>query len=227
MRKSAGTFEERFLKELERQCDGQDVAILNRTLREQLGWQDERFDKVRDALLKKKVIKRDQGQGGKTRFANFQTAPTKKPALKVFISYSHADEALKDRLRQHLKPLERLELISNWHDRLIKAGEDFGNAIDKELESASIVLLLVSVDFINSKYCYDKELARALERREAGACRVIPIILRNCLWTHSPFGGLLALPADGKAVVSWSDEDDAFKSIAEAIRDIAVKMLEG
>lgn len=227
MRKRAGTFEERFLKELKRQCDGQDVAVLNRTLREQLGWQDETFDKVRNGLLKKKVIKAGQGHGGKTKFANFEQNSIKKAALKVFISYCHADEILKDKLIQHLRPLERLGLISSWHDRLIRAGENFSNTIDKELEAASIVLLLVSIDFINSKYCYETELARALERQEAGSCKVIPIILRNCLWTHSPFGGILALPVDGIPVASWPNLDDAFKSVAEAIREVAVEFLEG
>jgi hypothetical protein len=47
-----------------------------------------------------------------------------KDALSVFISYSHADEDLKDPL---VKPLKRNGLISEWHDRKITGGEDFGN----------------------------------------------------------------------------------------------------
>jgi hypothetical protein len=38
---------------------------------------------------------------------------------------------------------------------------------------------------------------------------VLPIILRQCLWNHTPFGGLLAMPKDGKAVLSFEDPDCA------------------
>jgi hypothetical protein len=224
-RKSSGSFEERFLNELARQCDGQDVAILNRVMREQLGWQDERFDKVRAGLLKKGVIKAATGHGGKTRFSNFHEPKPKLKALRVFVSYSHADEGLKDRLLQHLKPLERLGLISSWHDRMIKPGDTFGEVISKELESAEIVLLLVSVDFINSKYCYEVELNRALEQQQSGKTRVIPIILRDCLWTHAPFGGIQALPKDAKAVSSWPDVDEAFTSVAKTVHELAVELV--
>src|SRR5258708_7682501 len=82
----------------------------------------------------------------------------------VFISYSHADEKLKESFLKHLKPLERMNLISSWHDRKLLAGDDWGAEISQNLEKADVVLLLVSIDFINSKYCYDIELDRALER---------------------------------------------------------------
>lgn len=223
--KRGKTFEQRFLDELQRQCDGQDVAILNKTLRLQLGWQDETFDKVRAALINKELIKAAPGQGGKTRLVNILAEPKKIQALKVFVSYSHADENLKNNLVQHLKPLERLGLIQGWHDRMIKPGEEFGEVISNELEKSHIVLLLVSVDFINSKYCYEIELNRAIEMHQSGKSRVIPIILRNCLWHHSPFGGLNALPKDGEAVVSWKDRDEAFTSIAKAIHTVALDLI--
>jgi hypothetical protein len=223
--KRGKTFEERFLEELARQCAGNDVAILNKTLREQLGWQDERFDKVRAGLIKKGTIKAALGQGGKTRFSEFHFPKPTKKSLKAFISYTHADEALKNIFLQHLRPLERLGLVESWHDRMIKPGEVFAEVISKELDSADLIFILVSVDFVNSKYCYELELTRAIERNNKGEAKVIPIILRNCLWNHSPFGGLLALPSDGKAVASWADRDEAFTTIAKAVHELATELL--
>jgi hypothetical protein len=223
--KRGKTFEQRFLDELARQCNGQDVAVLNRTLREQLGWQDKRFDKVRTGLINKDVIKALRGQGGKTKFSTFhETKPTKK-SLKAFISYTHADEDMKNQFLQHLKPLERLGLIEGWHDRMIKPGDNFSEVISTELDDAQIIFILVSVDFINSEYCYDIELARAVERHKKGSVRVIPIILRDCLWHHSSFGGLQALPKDGMAVTSWPNRDVAFTAIAKAVHALAVELL--
>ncbi|MBC6419387.1 MAG: hypothetical protein GDA44_11720 [Prochloron sp. SP5CPC1] len=37
------------------------------------------------------------------------------PKVKVFLSYSHEDESLRNELAKHLKPLERQGLIETWH----------------------------------------------------------------------------------------------------------------
>jgi hypothetical protein len=105
---------------------------------------------------------------------------------------------------------------------MINPGDSFSDIILKELNDSNIIFLLVSVDFINSTYCYDTELTRAIERHNDGSVRVIPIILRDCLWNHSPFGGLQALPKDAKAVASWPDRDEAFTTIAKAVHEWSV-----
>lgn len=136
----------------------------------------------------------------------------------VFFSYSHKDEDLRDRLETHLTMLKRQGFVEIWHDRRLKAGDDFADEISDELENAHVILLLVSPDFLASKYCYDIEMRRALERHKLGEARVIPIILRHCDWHSAPFGGLLAAPKDGRPVVSWPDLDEAFLDITNAIR---------
>jgi hypothetical protein len=141
--------------------------------------------------------------------------------ISVFFSYSHKDEALRDQLEVHLSMLKRQEVISVWHDRRLLAGDELDNGISADLEKADIILLLVSPDFLASEYCYSKEMLRALERHDAGEARVIPIILRPCEWQKAPFGKLLVAPTDGKAVTKWSDRDDAFLNIAQAIRRAA------
>ena len=72
--------------------------------------------------------------------------------IDVFFSYSHKDEALRDELANHLKLLARHSVIRAWHDRRIGAGEDWKGAIDEHLETAQVVLLLVSADFLASDY---------------------------------------------------------------------------
>jgi hypothetical protein len=116
-----------------------------------------------------------------------------------------------------LKILQRHGLISTWHDRKISAGEQWEDQIDKNLEAAGIILLLVSADFLASDYCYDKEVTRALERHKDGTARVIPVILRDVEWQLGLFGKLQALPKDGKPVTLWPDKDSAWKDVALGI----------
>jgi TIR domain len=136
----------------------------------------------------------------------------------LFFSYSHRDEALRDQLETHLSMLKRQGFIETWHDRRIAAGETLDQAISANLERADIVLLLVSPDFLNSDYCYDKEMSRALERHAAGACVVIPVILRPCDWHDAPFGTLMAAPKDGKPITQWPNIDEAFLEVTKAIK---------
>jgi TIR domain len=146
-------------------------------------------------------------------------APVNPGAIAVFVSYSHEDETLRDKLATHLKLLERQGVIQQWHDRQILAGTEWKGEIDGNLESAQIILLLISADFLASDYCYDLEMGRALERHDAGTARVIPIVLRpvDNLW-KAPFGKLQALPTDGKAVTLWENQDAAFADVAKGIR---------
>jgi hypothetical protein len=139
----------------------------------------------------------------------------------VFFSYSHADEALRDQLEKQLALLKRQGIIEVWHDRRIGAGQDFGKEIDRHVETDDIILLLVSADFLNSDYCYNKEMARAMARHEAGEAVVIPVILRACDWHGAPFGKLNATPPDGRPVTQFPDRDQALLEVAKAVRAAA------
>jgi hypothetical protein len=97
--------------------------------------------------------------------------------------------------------------------------------ISEALESADLILLLISIDFINSRYCYDIELDRALDRQLNGEARVIPVIARSCMWQNTPFASLQALPTDGKAIATWADRDEALTVVAEGIRLAAERLM--
>ena len=140
--------------------------------------------------------------------------------IEIFVSYSHNDEALREQLGTHLSLLKRARVIDEWHDRRIGAGDEWAGAIDAHLNSAAVILLLVSADFLASDYCYDLEMTRALERHDAGDARVIPVILRSVDWRGAPFAKLQALPKDGKPVTSWPDQDEAFTDVARGIRKV-------
>lgn len=138
--------------------------------------------------------------------------------IRLFLSYSHQDEDLRKELGKHLAALRRDGVIDIWQDRRIGPGDEFDREISNQLESADIVLLLVSSDFLHSDYCYDIEMKRALERHAEGSARVIPVILRPCDWQKTPLGKLNATPTDGRPVIEHASLDRGFLEAARAVR---------
>jgi hypothetical protein len=149
--------------------------------------------------------------------------PNFKP-IQLFYSYSHADESLRNELETHISLLKRQGIVTDWYDRKITPGTEWEGEVDRRLNTADVILLLISADFVASDYCYGIEMHRALERHNRGETRVVPIILRPVDWAFAPFGKLQALPRDAKAITTWDDRDEAFASIAKGIRLICEEL---
>ena len=145
--------------------------------------------------------------------------------LNIFLSYSHEDEDMKTQLDRNLIMLRRSDKINVWQDRQIRPGMEWDDTIAKELASADIILLLISVDFNNSQYIWDKELKVAMERHEKKEARVIPVILRTCEWSEMPYAKLQALPTGAKPISSFADKDVAYTDVAKGIRMVVDYMI--
>lgn len=137
---------------------------------------------------------------------------------KIFISYSHKDETHKIELEVHLAMLKRKNIVSVWHDRKIVAGDEWKNEIDNNLESADIILFLISPDFLASEYCYDIEVKKAMERHDAGLAKIISIIVRNCDWHDCDFSKFQVLPKDAKPIALWDDKDSAWVDVTNGLK---------
>lgn len=141
---------------------------------------------------------------------------------RVFVSYSHNDERdLKD-LERHLSPLKRQGLIETWSDRSINPGQVLDQVIDQNLAAADVVILLVSASFVNSDYCYSKEMDLALARHRNGEAIVVPIVVKPVDYTGLPFANLLMLPKDAKAISTYRSKDTVWSEIARSIRKLIV-----
>ena len=144
----------------------------------------------------------------------------------VFFSYSHVDEAVRNQIETQLSMLKRQGVIETWHARRVGAGQEFAPAIEEHVEHDDIILILISADFIASDYCYEIEMARAMERHKAGEAIVIPVILRACDWQAAPFGKINPTPPGGKPITQYADRDQALLEVAKAVR-AAVNQLDG
>jgi len=139
-------------------------------------------------------------------------------ALEVFLSYAHQDQTFRSELDKHLSGLKRQGIISSWSDSDIVPGTEWRPQIMSHLNTAQIILLLISADFLDSDFCYSIEMTRAIERHQTNEARVLPIILRPCDWKGTPFAELQALPTAGKAVTRWPTHDDAFEDVIGGIQ---------
>jgi len=143
--------------------------------------------------------------------------------LEIFCCYARKDQSLLNELKIHLTPLQRQGLITIWSDIDIDAGAVWEVEIKKHLNTAQIILLLISSDFMASEYCYSTEMQRALERHEQKEAHVIPILLRPTIWKGAPFDKLQVLPTNAKPVTdrrSWLTEDEALNDVVEGIRKV-------
>ncbi len=187
-------------------------------------------NKVYDRIEAQKLAPSPKGQLGDARVFVQPPGPPVIQAplakgIEIFFSYSHKDEALRDELDIHLSTLKQQALITGWHDCEIGAGREWAHEIDTQLSKAGIILLLVSPDFIASKYCYSIEMERAMERHKAGTARVIPVIIRPVDWEGTPFSSLQALPKGARAVTSWPNRDEALSDVAKNIRKAVNELL--
>ena len=141
--------------------------------------------------------------------------------MKAFISYSHRDELLLERLHVHLAMLRRDGGISDWYDREIRAGGTIEREILDQLNNCDLFLALVSPDFLNSGYCYEREMNRAIQRHEASELVIVPVILEPCDWRTSPLNQFKAIPKDGKPVSEWANQNTAFLDVVTELRRLA------
>ena len=102
---------------------------------------------------------------------------------------------------------------------MIPSGDEWRTQIDDRIERAHVILLFMSPHFLASRYCYEIEGEIALRRHREGTARVIPVVLRACDWTVTPFGELQGVPRDGIPITQWPDRDQASLDVARGIMD--------
>jgi len=139
-------------------------------------------------------------------------------SVEVFCSYAEQDASFLEQLEDHLSVLRRSGTIVTWHRRKVIAGSDWEHELDHHLQTAPLILLLISPDFLASDYQYGMELQRAMQRHQANEARVIPIVVRPCDWKGAPFEKLQIVPRNEIPLTLWRNRDAGFTEVAKEIR---------
>jgi len=146
----------------------------------------------------------------------------KNEKLNIFISYSFKDVIFKSELEKYLSPLKHV-LIDIWEDKVLLSDHLWYNEIFENINNSDVVIFLVSPDFINSEFCYSQEMYSAVNKSMNGSLLIIPILLRRCDFTNTPFGNIQFLPTNGIPINEFKNKEEAYSSISINIK----KLLEG
>lgn len=150
--------------------------------------------------------------------------------IRIFVSYAHHDSEFVDEMKDksivaYMKGALEKEGFRMWWDRKITAGDLWDDEIAKELAAAHIVLALVSQRFLNSKYCSEVEMPKAVERRKTAGMVVFPVIVSSCDWqSHDWLRSTQFEPRDGKTLetdyTQRGARDQLYLQILEQLRMI-------
>jgi hypothetical protein len=98
--------------------------------------------------------------------------------LRVVMSYAREDQLEVEFLLKALADLQQDGWVDAWHDERLEAGSRFEDELQQRIESADIILLLLSDAFLISDFCVRKELQWALRRSCSDAAVIVPVLLR-------------------------------------------------
>jgi hypothetical protein len=144
--------------------------------------------------------------------------------VRIFYSYCREDAVFQQKLDEHLSDLRRSRLITTWSDQQMRPGTEWQHEIEAQLKSADIILLLVSSRYLNSNYCYDVEMKKALEQYHERGAHVLTILLSPTKWETTPLQQLPVLPVGGQPITEWQNQDKAFLNIADSISKIVTEL---
>ncbi len=74
-----------------------------------------------------------------------------------------------------------------WTDQQIEVGSDWLPSIEQALSRCGIAILLISKDFLTSRFVTQVEIPQILARRERGGLKVIPVVIKGCDWEGVPW----------------------------------------
>ncbi|MDB9526510.1 toll/interleukin-1 receptor domain-containing protein [Oscillatoria sp. CS-180] len=135
----------------------------------------------------------------------------------VFVSFTSNDKEYLEKLETYLFPLVHRKKIRISHLYKIEPGKEIQKEAKAAIQYADIILLLISSDSLASSQFWDFDLSASLERHRDGEARIIPVLLRPCLWHDTPIAHINILPRSQKPISSYADREAAYFSVTEEI----------
>lgn len=113
----------------------------------------------------------------------------------VFVSYSHRDNPLLDRLLKKMGPFLKDGVVSSivW-DKDFVAGMDWTEQTNEAIDRADIIIAVVTPNYLASPNCMNEvDYADSIQSMRNRA--IIPLIFENCDWKATALGKYHSIPA--------------------------------
>jgi hypothetical protein len=138
----------------------------------------------------------------------------------IFISYAREDGDWLERIRVHLLQLERLGHVEIWHDGKMMSGVPWQEEIKKALNKATAAVLLVTANFMASKFIYDHELPPILERNRAHGLSIIPVFIGHVYYERDPVLSYLNAFNDPRVPLKAMSEAEVEAQLARLVKEL-------
>lgn len=145
-----------------------------------------------------------------------------KRPLRVFLSYSHDDQAKQKLFRKNLVALENDGYITFWDDPNIKPDMDWRPEIDQELDAMDVFVGLLTTNFVASKFIQRVEFKRAIERRKDKTAKMWLVLVDDRRIEGTKFEGIQVLKPGGKAVCKHSSLRAGFDVAEKEIHQLVI-----
>jgi hypothetical protein len=140
--------------------------------------------------------------------------PASAQAVRLYCCYAERNRREWDQLHAHLSHLVNLRVIEIRHNHDYNLLHERHNHLD----TADIVLLLISHYFFASKPCWDL-MCQAMKRHDAGILHVVPVWLSLVDYLGTPIEKLQMLPRE-EPIKRWRDRAEAYVDVVRGIRRI-------
>ncbi|OWY22263.1 TIR domain-containing protein [Sphingobacteriales bacterium UPWRP_1] len=140
--------------------------------------------------------------------------------LNLVISYSPEDAKYYTAIYKQLKLLENQGFVKLWSKGEITLGSNMEAEMVKAIQSAQVLLLLISIDYLLSdEYLFISGNLNRLPRE-----RIVPVLTGNCDWKAVPeLAKLTILPADNIPVSDKTD-NQLYNEVIEELKKLFQKI---
>jgi hypothetical protein len=140
---------------------------------------------------------------------------------KVFISYHPQDIRALDRLRTHLALYAQIAPIEIWVGA--QPGDKWLDETKKAINSVKVVVLLVSADYLASRFIKENELTPILAAAEQKGTVILSVILSPCGFENTKLSQFQAFnfPSTPLTKMNKHKKEDLWERLAKHIRDLA------
>lgn len=138
----------------------------------------------------------------------------------LFCGCAEEDRPYLQELEKHLAPLVSMGLIQRWSNSQVEPGQNAKAEIERNLDAADLIVLLVSADLLASSF-WTSLVQRALARNATGEAVVLPVLVRAAELAGLEISQLVLLPRNRRPVASWADRDEAWSDVVNAVRAMA------
>lgn len=142
-------------------------------------------------------------------------------AVEIFCSFDDEDQGFYQRIKDQFGLLKQSNQSLRWWSKEdIDPGQDLAEETRRRLESAVIILLLISPKYLNAP-ANQQELTLAVRRQREEQIPVIPVRLRPGNYGAFSFARLKGFPEDESTVLSQLAEPEQEEVFAHLVASIA------